>query len=108
MHDPPWPGVRAHVVFLRGHPLSAQGFSRTPVISWHGASPTLARESQDTDSEIRGRRWLRTTGPGVCHTCETALLSGTVSYAPDPVDDPVEGSALICCSQPRSDLALDL
>ena len=36
------------------------------------------------------------------------LLSGTVSYAPDPVDDPADGSALICCSQPRGDLVLDL
>jgi len=41
-------------------------------------------------------------------TCETDLLSGTVSYAPDPVDDPADGSALICCSQPRGDLVLDL
>jgi ferredoxin-NADP reductase len=33
---------------------------------------------------------------------------GAVSYAPDPVDDPADGNALICCSQPHSDLALDL
>ena len=45
---------------------------------------------------------------GVCHTCETDLLSGTVSYAPDPVDEPASGSVLICCSQPSGDLALDL
>ena len=51
-------------------------------------------------------RWSCRTG--VCHTCETGLLSGTVSYAPDPVDDPADGSALICCSQPRGDLVLDL
>ena len=50
-----------------------------------------------------GRRF----GPSAS-TCETALLSGTVSYAPDPVDDPADGNALICCSQPHSDLALDL
>ena len=51
-------------------------------------------------------RWSCRTG--VCHTCETALLSGAVSYDPDPVDDPAGGSALICCSKPRNDLALDL
>jgi ferredoxin-NADP reductase/MOSC domain-containing protein YiiM len=45
---------------------------------------------------------------GVCHTCETALISGTVRYAPDPVDAPADGDALICCSQPREDLVLDL
>ena len=51
-------------------------------------------------------RWSCRTG--VCHTCETDLLSGTVSYAPDPIDEPASGSTLICCSQPSSDLALDL
>jgi ferredoxin-NADP reductase/MOSC domain-containing protein YiiM len=45
---------------------------------------------------------------GVCHTCETGLMTGTVSYAPEPVDEPAEGSTLICCSRPRDDLVLDL
>jgi ferredoxin len=44
----------------------------------------------------------------VCHTCETSLLSGTVGYTPDPVEEPAGGSVLICCSQPRGDLVLDL
>ena len=35
-------------------------------------------------------------------------MSGTVGYAPDPVDEPAEGSVLICCSRPRGDLVLDL
>ena len=45
---------------------------------------------------------------GVCHTCETDLLSGAVSYAPDPVDEPAAGSVLICCSRPSGNLVLDL
>jgi ferredoxin-NADP reductase/MOSC domain-containing protein YiiM len=51
-------------------------------------------------------RWSCRTG--VCHTCETGLMSGTVTYSPDPVDDPAEGSALICCAQPGADTVLDL
>ncbi len=51
-------------------------------------------------------RWSCRTG--VCHTCETALVSGSVTYSPDPVDAPADGDALICCSQPREDLVLDL
>jgi ferredoxin len=51
-------------------------------------------------------RWSCRTG--VCHTCETALLSGSVDYAPDPVEPPADGSALICCARPRGDLVLDL
>jgi len=35
-------------------------------------------------------------------------MSGTVSYSPDPVEEPADGSALICCSQPSADLVLDL
>jgi hypothetical protein len=35
-------------------------------------------------------------------------MSGSVRYAPAPVDDPADGSALICCSQPGDDLVLDL
>jgi ferredoxin len=53
----------------------------------------------------------RRAGPcrtGVCHTCETDVLSGMAGYDPAPVDDPADGSALICCSQPRGDLVLDL
>ncbi|HEX3924349.1 MAG TPA: 2Fe-2S iron-sulfur cluster-binding protein [Streptosporangiaceae bacterium] len=51
-------------------------------------------------------RWSCRTG--VCHTCETSLMSGAVRYAPEPVDEPAGGSALICCSQPREDLVVDL
>jgi ferredoxin-NADP reductase/MOSC domain-containing protein YiiM len=45
---------------------------------------------------------------GVCHTCETGLVSGTVSYQPDPVEDPAPGDAYLCCSRPRTDVVLDL
>jgi ferredoxin-NADP reductase/MOSC domain-containing protein YiiM len=51
-------------------------------------------------------RWSCRTG--VCHSCETALMSGTVSYAPEPVDDPAPGNILICCSRPSEDVVLDL
>lgn len=45
---------------------------------------------------------------GVCHNCESGLLSGAIAYAPDPVERPADGNVLICCSQPRADLVLDL
>ena len=41
---------------------------------------------------------------GVCHTCSTPLLSGTVSYAPDPLEPPADGEVLICCAQPSADV----
>jgi ferredoxin-NADP reductase/MOSC domain-containing protein YiiM len=51
-------------------------------------------------------RWSCRTG--VCHNCESGLLSGTVAYAPQPVDAPADGNLLICCAQPQGDVVLDL
>src|SRR5215469_20024 len=73
-------------------------------VPWGGTSySTLLELAEACDVPVR---WSCRTG--VCHTCETSLMSGAVSYAPDPVDDPAPGSALICCSQPAGDLVLDL
>jgi uncharacterized protein len=46
---------------------------------------------------------------GSCHTCETRLLAGEVSYALEPPLPPQEGRVLICCARPATAaLALDL
>ena len=45
---------------------------------------------------------------GVCHTCESGLVSGQFNYAPEPLDQPADGNVLICCAQPTSDLVIDL
>jgi ferredoxin len=45
---------------------------------------------------------------GVCHNCESGLLTGAVAYGPDPLEPPPEGRVLVCCSRPASELALDL
>ena len=51
-------------------------------------------------------RWSCRTG--VCHNCESGLVSGTVSYEPEPLEKPADGNLLVCCSQPTSDLVIDL
>jgi ferredoxin-NADP reductase/MOSC domain-containing protein YiiM len=51
-------------------------------------------------------RWSCRTG--VCHTCVTPLLSGRVSYRPDPLELPADGQVLICCSRPDTDIVLDM
>ncbi len=45
---------------------------------------------------------------GVCHSCESGLVSGTVVYAPEPLDQPADGNLLVCCSQPSGDVVIDL
>ncbi len=51
-------------------------------------------------------RWSCRTG--VCHNCESGLISGTVSYQPEPLQAPADGNLLICCSQPRDNIVVDL
>ncbi|HUA01840.1 MAG TPA: MOSC and FAD-binding oxidoreductase domain-containing protein [Candidatus Aquilonibacter sp.] len=45
---------------------------------------------------------------GVCHNCESGLVSGEVVYDPQPLDKPADGNLLVCCSQPIRDVVLDL
>lgn len=72
-------------------------------VRWGPGYGSLLELAESCDVPVR---WSCRTG--VCHTCETGLISGPISYAPDPVDEPGDGSALICCSQPAGDLVLDL
>jgi len=51
-------------------------------------------------------RWACRTG--VCHSCESGLVSGAVGYDPEPLDQPADGNFLVCCSQPTSDVVIDL
>jgi ferredoxin-NADP reductase/MOSC domain-containing protein YiiM len=44
---------------------------------------------------------------GVCHTCMTGLIDGSISYNPEPLEGPASGNVLICCSQPNSGVTLD-
>ncbi len=79
-------------------------FGRSGVdVRWGPAFQTLLELVEACDVPVR---WSCRTG--VCHTCETGLVAGIVSYRPDPVDAPADGNVLICCSQPRGDIVVDL
>jgi ferredoxin-NADP reductase len=45
---------------------------------------------------------------GVCHTCETGLVAGSLDYTTAPLEPPGEGRVLLCCSRPAGDVTLDL
>jgi ferredoxin-NADP reductase/MOSC domain-containing protein YiiM len=51
-------------------------------------------------------RWSCRTG--VCHSCESGLVSGDVVYGPEPLEKPAGGNLLVCCSQPVRDVVIDL
>lgn len=72
-------------------------------VRWDSGFNSLLELAEACDVPVR---WSCRTG--VCHTCETGLVVGTVSYQPDPVEPPADGDVLICCSQPRGDIVIDL
>jgi len=79
-------------------------FARTGLDVWWGpAFHSLLELAEACDVPVR---WACRTG--VCHTCETGLVAGTIGYRPDPVDAPADGNILICCSQPQGDIVIDL
>jgi ferredoxin-NADP reductase/MOSC domain-containing protein YiiM len=80
-------------------------FSRAGLeVRWGaGEYPSLLELAEACDIPVR---WSCRTG--VCHTCETGLVSGAVTYEPNPLDPPAEGNTLICCSRPHGDVVLDL
>jgi ferredoxin-NADP reductase/MOSC domain-containing protein YiiM len=72
-------------------------------VRWGPAFQSLLELAEACDVPVR---WSCRTG--VCHTCETGLVAGTVGYRPEPVDAPADGNVLICCSQPEGDVVIDL
>ena len=80
---PPGPGPRI-------------SFSRSNLtVPWDPDFQSLLELAEACDVPVR---W--SCRSGVCHTCETGLVSGTVSYRPEPVENPGPGNAYICCSHP--------
>jgi len=45
---------------------------------------------------------------GVCHTCMTGLIDGSIIYNPEPLERPAPGNVLVCCSQPNAGVTVDL
>ncbi|MGO4440390.1 MOSC domain-containing protein [Rhizobium sp. RAF56] len=79
-------------------------FARTGLnVRWDPTFHSLLDLAEACDVPVR---WSCRTG--VCHTCETGLVSGEVAYRPDPVDAAADGNLLLCCSQPKGDVVIDL
>jgi ferredoxin-NADP reductase/MOSC domain-containing protein YiiM len=93
-HQPPGPaGTGATITFTRS------GLT----VAWREDYTSVLQIAEACDVPTR---WSCRTG--VCHTCQTPVLSGTIRYRPDPLEPPPPGTVLVCCSQPETDLILDL
>jgi len=104
------PGIAAAPARAPHAPVGQAGngptieFARSDLaIPWREDFASLLELAEACDVPVR---WSCRTG--VCQTCETTLIAGSVAYSPDPVEPPPDGSLLICCSEPRGDIVLDL
>ncbi len=79
-------------------------FARSGVtVSWASRYQSLLELAEACDVPAK---W--SCRAGVCHTCETGLISGSVSYQPEPIEPAADGNVLLCCSRPTEDVALDM
>jgi ferredoxin-NADP reductase/MOSC domain-containing protein YiiM len=84
-----------------GPPVS---FARSGITAaWDQKFASLLELAEACDVPVR---WSCRTG--VCHTCMTGLIAGSVVYNPEPLEMPAPGNVLVCCSQPNTDVTLDL
>jgi ferredoxin-NADP reductase/MOSC domain-containing protein YiiM len=103
------PGIAttAHTPHLPAGPAGAGplvSFARSGLnVHWAPAFASLLELAEACDIPTR---WACRTG--VCHTCESGLVAGTIAYQPDPIDLPAAGNLLICCSKPQGDVVIDL
>ena len=84
-----------------GPPVS---FARSGITAaWDPKFSSLLELAEACDVQVR---WSCRTG--VCHTCMTGLIAGSIVYNPEPLERPSPGNVLVCCSQPNADVTLDL
>ncbi len=84
-----------------GPPVS---FARSGITAaWDPKFASLLELAEACDVPVR---WSCRTG--VCHTCMTGLIGGSIVYNPEPLERPAPGNVLVCCSQPNAGVALDL
>ena len=104
------PGVIGSVARVPHQPGGTVGsgplvsFARSGItVHWRQEDQSLLELAEACDVPVR---WSCRTG--VCHNCESGLISGHVAYEPDPLDAPAEGNVLVCCSRPQDDVVIDL
>jgi len=79
-------------------------FARSGIaVAWDGKFASLLELAEACDVPVR---WA--CRAGVCHTCTTGLIGGSITYNPDPLERPAPGNVLVCCSQPNAGVTLDL
>ena len=85
-------------------PGPSVSFARSGIsVAWNGKFGSLLELAEACDVPVR---WSCRTG--VCHTCMTGLIGGSINYLPEPLERPSSGNVLLCCSQPTTNVVIDL
>ena len=93
-----------HLPQVPSRPGPLVSFTRSGIaVEWDPKFGSLLELAEACDVAVR---WSCRTG--VCHTCMTGLISGSVTYQPEPLERPIQGNVLVCCSQPNANVILDL
>ncbi|MFZ0298190.1 MAG: MOSC and FAD-binding oxidoreductase domain-containing protein [Candidatus Sulfotelmatobacter sp.] len=107
--DPITPGM-AQVVHTPHLPPGPPGsgpavsFARSGITAaWDRKFASLLELAEACDVPVRWSCRI-----GVCHTCMTGLVDGSITYNPEPLERPAPGNVLVCCSQPSAAVTLDL
>jgi ferredoxin-NADP reductase/MOSC domain-containing protein YiiM len=79
-------------------------FARSGITApWGPPATSLLEFAEECDVPAQ---WACRTG--VCHNCETAMISGTVDYTLEPLEPPAPGNILLCCARPAEPVVVDL
>jgi len=82
----------------------AVSFARSGItVAWDPKFRSLLELAEACDVPVRWSCRI-----GVCHTCMTGLIDGSIIYNPEPLERPAPGNVLVCCSQPNAGVTLDL
>jgi ferredoxin len=109
--DPINPGIVNAPPRVRPHPPAGTpgtgpriAFTRSGLaVNWSAEYGSILEMAEACDVPTR-----YSCRSGVCHTCVTEVLEGKPAYRPPPLEEPADGSVLICVAVPDGDLVLDL
>ena len=83
---------------------SSVSFSRSGLtVNWSSQYASILEFAEACDVPTRF-----SCRSGVCHTCVTQLIAGTTVYTQPPLEQPPDGTVLICIAEPRDGVVLDL
>jgi ferredoxin-NADP reductase/MOSC domain-containing protein YiiM len=108
-HEDITPGIArvAHTPHLPGGPPGSGpsvSFARSGITTaWDPKYQNVLELAEACDIPVR---W--SCRAGVCHTCTTGLIGGSIAYNPEPLERPAPGNVLVCCSQPDTSITLDI